>query len=357
VTGAAISSGEFTAEDTEWNEMSARRVVIFRPGALGDTLLAFLALGALRRVWPDAQVTLVARADTLALVRAARLADAAYSYDLPAWSGLWSEAPDGDPLLRAVVGGAEVVVAWLPDPNGSIARALSALGVARCVIAPGRPPASGPHSQSLARARAGAGQQPEHVACYLLRTLAPLGIGGPILPGPFLVTGIEEACGGQGARALAGERVVALHPGSGGAAKCWPPERFAEVARRLRAAGYAPLVVEGPADAERVAAMHEALGGAPVPVARGLAVEALAALLARCAAYVGNDSGVSHLAGLVGCPTLALFGPSDPALWAPVGPRVRVLRAPSAGTGVPRMSDLDEEAVWEALAGLLEGHG
>ena len=335
--------------------MGARRVVIFRPGALGDTLLAFPALGALRRAWPDAQVTLVARADVLALGRAAGLADATYPYDLPAWSGLWGEAPDADPLLRAVVGGAEVVVAWLPDPDGSVARALSALSAARCVIAPGRPPEGGPHPQAFAGARAaGEARQPEHVACYLLRTLAPLGIEGPILPASFL-TGGGKTCAGPEARELAGERVVALHPGSGGAAKCWPPGRFAELARRLRAAGYAPLLVEGPADAERVAAVRAALGGAPVPVARGLAVEALAALLARCAAYVGNDSGVSHLAGLVGCPTLALFGPSDPALWAPVGPRVRALRAPSVGAGAPSMADLGEEAVWDALSDLLEG--
>jgi len=50
-------------------------------------------------------------------------------------------------------------------------------------------------------------------------------------------------------------------------------------------------------------------------------------VLARCDVYVGNDSGISHLAGAVGAPTLALFGPSDPLQWAPRGARVTVLRA------------------------------
>ena len=52
----------------------------------------------------------------------------------------------------------------------------------------------------------------------------------------------------------------------------------------------------------------------------------LADLLEGCDLYVGNDSGISHLAGLCGAPTLAIFGPTDPRLWRPLGPRVRVLR-------------------------------
>ena len=64
-------------------------------------------------------------------------------------------------------------------------------------------------------------------------------------------------------------------------------------------------------------------------MARGLSIGALASLLRRCAAYLGNDSGVTHLAALAGVPTVALFGPSDPARWSPLGPRVTVLRSPT----------------------------
>jgi ADP-heptose:LPS heptosyltransferase len=85
--------------------------------------------------------------------------------------------------------------------------------------------------------------------------------------------------------------------------------------------------------------------GEPPPVARGLSAGALASLLRRCSAYLGNDSGVTHLAALVGVPTVALFGPSDPALWSPLGSRVTVLRSPTAA-----MSGI---TVDEALAALL----
>ena len=63
-------------------------------------------------------------------------------------------------------------------------------------------------------------------------------------------------------------------------------------------------------------------------LAREWPLRTLAAALSRAGLFVGNDAGVSHLAAAAGAPTLALFGPTDPALWAPVGPRAVVLRAP-----------------------------
>ena len=64
--------------------------------------------------------------------------------------------------------------------------------------------------------------------------------------------------------------------------------------------------------------------------AASLAPRTLAAILAQAGVYVGNDSGVTHLAAATGAPTLALFGPTDPAVWAPIGERVRVLRGDGA---------------------------
>lgn len=359
---------------------SRRRIVVFRPGALGDALLAFPALAALRRAWPDAHVTLVARPDVLPLARIARLAHATYPYDLPPWSGLWGEAPSADPLLLRVVQDADAVVAWLPDPDGQIVRSLQRLGVRKYIVASGRPKEL--HKQARPR---------DHVAMYLLRTLAPLGIGeipanrealaewmsplGILTPRPpshaqegeaahtlDFSSQLREAESNdeEGASDPCGQLQVALHPGSGSVSKCWAPERYACLAKWLRAAGYIPVLVEGPADAGAVAALLASLGDSSVKVVREMTIEALVALLARCAAFVGNDSGVTHLAGLVGCPTLALFGPSDPMLWAPVGPHVRVMRAPTinvsgAEVALPYMDDLDEQVVWAGLRALLAG--
>src|SRR5262249_59044350 len=110
--------------------------------------------------------------------------------------------------------------------------------------------------------------------------------------------------------------------------------------------GGQPLLVEGPQDAEMTAAIRTtAAGGEELPVVRGLSAGALAVLLGRCAGYLGNDSGVTHLAALAGTPVVALFGPSDPALWTPLGRRGRGLRA-AAG-------DMAEVAGAEALEAML----
>lgn len=111
---------------------------------------------------------------------------------------------------------------------------------------------------------------------------------------------------------------VALHPGSGSPAKNWPLDRFAALADGLSRAGRRVVWVLGPAEG--------ALG--PDPRARlwqGLDLCTLAARLAGCDCYVGNDSGVTHLAAAVGCPTVALFGASDAAVWAPRGHEVAVV--------------------------------
>jgi ADP-heptose:LPS heptosyltransferase len=115
-----------------------------------------------------------------------------------------------------------------------------------------------------------------------------------------------------------------MHPGAGSHRKRWPAERFAALGASLVRRGLQVVLIEGPADAEVVAQVQEH-AGLPFPVLRDLDTRLLAAALAEARCFVGNDSGVTHLAGAVGTPTLALFGPTDPASWAPLG-NARVLR-------------------------------
>jgi len=123
----------------------------------------------------------------------------------------------------------------------------------------------------------------------------------------------------------AGVPVAAVHPGSGGAWKCWPVERFVEAVDRLMASGCSVVLIQGPSDDAVVANVLSAVRGTRPPVAADLAVDELAAFLCLCSAYLGNDSGVTHLAAAAGVPTVALFGPTDPAVWGPRGRRVTLL--------------------------------
>jgi heptosyltransferase III len=163
-----------------------------------------------------------------------------------------------------------------------------------------------------------------HAAEWLARPARALGAEPAALPPDMEVTASEEA---EAALLLdrLPPRFLAIHPGSGGPAKNWPGERFLELANDL---GPHPwLLVEGPADAASVARFGDGLTFAR---ASHLPLRTLGALLGRAGLFVGNDSGVTHLAAAWGAPTLALFGPTEPATWSPVGRLVAVARSASA---------------------------
>jgi heptosyltransferase III len=175
-----------------------------------------------------------------------------------------------------------------------------------------------------------------HASVWLARALAPLGIDASGEPPPFAFTDAERRESEALVRRLP-RAFLAVHPGSGSPAKNWPAERFAEVARRL-AGGRPWLFVRGPAEATL-----------PVPEgavdAQDWPLRTLAAVFSRVALFIGNDSGASHLAAASGAPTLSLFGPSDPALWSPVGPAVATLRAASHAVADLRVDEVEAAAL------------
>ena len=109
------------------------------------------------------------------------------------------------------------------------------------------------------------------------------------------------------------ENFAVIHPFSGSARKNWPLEKFRAVANRL----------------ERVMPVNWCVGDDDPPLAGAVRIAdlyQLACWLARARLYIGNDSGITHLAAAVGTPVLAIFGPTDPDVWAPRGGNVRIAR-------------------------------
>lgn len=237
-------------------------MLVLRPGALGDTLLAVPALRALRKRY--APITLAAHGGAARLLFQLDEVDHALAFD--------------DPRVGRVLAGEEPdepVVAWLDVANAPLLKALLA--------APSRP------------------TEEVHCARWLVETLAPLGIYG-FDDSPLKVEPLPS-------------QEVLVHPGSGSAAKNWPAERFAKLVRGL---DNVRLIV-GEADGAAAQAV-----GPELPKLAQPDLFELAQRLAGCRAYVGNDSGVSHLAGLVGASSHVLFGPTSPVVWRPLGPRVHV---------------------------------
>jgi heptosyltransferase III len=248
-------------------------VLVLRPGALGDTLLAVPALRALRRGFGP--LTLAAHPSAARLLAAVGEVARGLAFDDPAlgWLFTGGDVPD------------ECFVGWM----GASELSPEASRRAR-LLAPSRPDGD------------------EHSARYLLRTLTPLGIDLAWDDRPLNV-----------AASFSDE--VLVHPGSGSAAKNWPPARFAEV---IAALGSPVRLIVGEADTAAATAVEAALGYS-LPRLEHPPLADLAARLAGCRAYLGNDSGVSHLAGLCGARTAALFGPTSPTVWRPIGPDVHTL--------------------------------
>ncbi|NQT85701.1 glycosyltransferase family 9 protein [bacterium] len=263
--------------------MTEDRILLVRPGALGDAIVTLPVLEALRAhdvvavghpvfQFNDSSAGWMAFDDTRLL-------------------GLFAEGGQCE-----AVAGFDVCV-WVGrrrDP--SVAASARRSGVGRFVFHPCDPPPG------------------VHITDHLLGVLSELGVAEPV-PEPRLHVRAEWVAARGGIDAP-----VVVHPGSGGAAKRWPLERFAELAARLGA----PVVwVLGPA--EEADGRAREVGERVATVVDGLSLDALSGLLAGCRLYVGNDSGVSHLAAALGAPTVAVFGATDPAVWGPRGERVTIV--------------------------------
>ena len=133
----------------------------------------------------------------------------------------------------------------------------------------------------------------------------------PLFPHPGFKNKADKLLDGIG-------RFVAFHPGSGSGIKNWPHKRFEELADLLLKKGLDCVWISGPAEkAFQTPKTGKAIHNASLP--------ALVHVLSRCSLYIGNDSGISHLAAACGAPSVVLFGPSDPAVWKPLGKNVSIV--------------------------------
>jgi len=276
-------------------------VLVWRNRALGDAILSIPALRALRAARPRAVVRLVGYPDAWRVV--AGLVDDALPIEAPVFAGLFAGGPAGE--LRTWLRDAERAVAVTTRDFGAVLRAAGVPNVVQ--ISPYPPP--GIHASDwLLRA---VGMALDGDASDELRTARAE-------PPALALTESETARARRHLDGLGLERPVVLHPGAGQPWKRWPPDRYARLGDVLRQRGWQVALSAGPADGMATVEVQRT-AREPFPVLGPLPPRDLAAALSLAACYVGNDSGVTHLAAAAGTPTLALFGPTDPASWAPRG--------------------------------------
>lgn len=321
--------------------------LILRPGALGDALLTLPSLSAVAS--RAERITVLGTPASWAFLdpRLARVR--IEDFGSSSWLGLFAEGARLDAKAEAVLAETDLAILYLGSGAAAAERRLREAGIRRLIAA--APPRLGEPPEAALR----------HAAICLLAPLAAAGLAGdaePVLAAlsedPLLSVSEAEraaALARLGPAAPPPGGLLALHPGSGGRAKRWPAERFAGLARWAEGrCGLRPLFLFGPADEEARAALAPLLAARPGWLAlHGAPLREVLAVLSVARAFVGNDSGIAHLAARA-CPTLALFGPSEPAVWRPLGPAVTVVQAPGG-----RMEALALDPVVHALARLLAG--
>jgi heptosyltransferase-3 len=312
------------------------RILIFRIGQLGDTLVAIPAIWAVRRQFPDAHIALLSTTDvtnrhvTPERVMPSGVINEWLTYDADEsgtdyWQGLklaWR--------LRRGRFDTLIYLAPRSRPAEHVRRDLALFRLAGVRTFIGHrdiePLPAKRGSAPLARV--------EHEADHLLSRLARSGIKTPVHGDGSMdlqITVEESVNADAWLRArLHGDddvQLLAVCPGSKWPSKVWPEERFVDLGRQLIGKhGLTPLIVGGSEEAQ-IGERLLNVWGAGVNAAGSLSVRESAALLARCRLYVGNDTGAMHLAAAVGTPCVAIFAALDwPGRWYPYGTGHQVLR-------------------------------
>jgi heptosyltransferase III len=125
-------------------------------------------------------------------------------------------------------------------------------------------------------------------------------------------------------------RLIVIQPGSGGSGKCWCLDNFLAIAETLVSKGIEVLFLLGPAELDRFGdtTIADTIGGV-AKILRDLSLAQVLAVLSFADGFIGNDSGITHLAAALGITTLAVFGPTNPAVYKPLGPAVTVFSSSS----------------------------
>jgi heptosyltransferase-2 len=281
-------------------------ILVIRGGAIGDFILTLPVLSALRRQFPESRLELLGYPHIAHLAAAGGLVDEVQSIEARALAGFFARLGVLSAELAAYFSRFALIVSYLYDPDEIFKTNVGKISKAQFIAGPHRPDERGRL----------------HATEVFLRPLERLAIFDADTV-PRLNIRKSAAAG------LAGEGVgrVAMHPGSGSERKNWPEACWRELLDRLMAeTGDSVLLTGGEAEGGRIERLAGRLPAARCQVAWKLPLPELAAALHCCRAFVGHDSGISHLAAAVGLPGIVLWADTAEHIWRPRGDRVRVLR-------------------------------
>ena len=305
-----------------------QRALVIQPGAVGDVILTLPLVRYLRRDRGLKRLDLMGHTQRLQyLLNRTDISQILDMERLPLHK-LFEDTSDSpcdvqDELVK-LFKPYDLIITYLYDPKGLFERNLSQLAnmthPADVITLPLRPPAD----------------YQGHVAAFYIEsfnTQIPDGSTEISVSNWLQIPFVSQL----GSDTLRGREILAqhipdyhnpilLHPGSGGVEKCWPLHNFTELARLLKHHEFDPIILLGPAEQHRWEGAKIKAIESEVPVIKELTLEEVLCLLSSCSAYVGNDSGITHLAASLGLPGVAIFQPQNCDHWTPLGGRIKLCK-------------------------------
>jgi heptosyltransferase III len=277
-----------------------RKILVLRGGALGDFIVTLPAIAALKQRWSAAEIDLVGNETAAAIGVREGLLARVHSQHEAKWSALYGRGRLSE-TLTDWFGTFDLVVSYWPDPDGALAEKFPIHDAQQFITAEAMP--------TCAPAAAHYGAPLRRLGIELTSLVYRF---HPALYYPITPAGkLTDAT-----------RTIAVHLGSGSMRKNWPNGNWADVIRRIV---QPVLVIAGEAEATTWIDSPQSRFESDVRVVRNLPLPELISELCQCRLFLGHDSGVSHLAAACGIPCVLLFGPTDPAIWAPPASGVKVI--------------------------------
>lgn len=279
---------------------SKGKILVIRGGAIGDFILTLPAIAALRNQFPNAHLEVLGYPHIAHLAQAGGLVDRVQPIEARSLAAFFARNGELSEELRDYFSDFNIIVSYLFDPD-EIFKA----NVGRClhgqfIVGPHRPDES----------------QRTHATEVYLKPLERLAIFAAD-PVPHLKVHASRIT----------HPVLALHPGSGSERKNWPETKWAQLlAHLIESTEMSLVLVGGEAEGERLDRLARPLPASRCELVRNQPLVELAARLRSCVAYVGHDSGISHLAAALGLPSLVLWADTIEEIWRPQGERVTILR-------------------------------
>lgn len=296
------------------------RFLIIRIGGVGDTILFFPFVSALRATYPQTYIEFVGYPERIQIFKDFGYVNEIKSFDQPRISSFFVEENNLPQELVKYFTKFDTIFAFLNDEEGIFRRNLQRCGVKKLYLFSPYSPDSTHILDYYENLSNSLGLK--KINQFENRFLAP-----STSPSPLVQRTPYESSDsiGEGEGRNEGKTAV-VHPGAGSRKKCWSAKYFAEIINWLEEKyGIKSLLISGPADEEITKEVISNLRKASPEIIKNLTLTELAFLFNRSSLYLGNDSGITHFSAFTGTPTIAIFNQENAKTWSPRGENVHLI--------------------------------